>query len=119
MKKEWFTAKELVGIAGLPKTPQAINHRARNEQWLKRKRLGIQGKAIEYHISSFPIEVHHFIEIGQHAKEQGPNYSVTTTDPLTIWLSTYNQLTAKEREQIISLIIRHGINGLIKNLKDE
>lgn len=119
MRREWFTAKELVGIAGLPKTPQAVNQRARNENWLKRKRLGVQGKALEYHISSLPVEVFHFLEISQHAREQGPDYYSSKNDPFTIWLTAYNQFTPLERERVISLIVRNGISGLIKCIEKE
>lgn len=54
MQKEWLTAKELVGLKGLPMTTQGINAMARRENWLCRKRRGIQGKALEYHINSLP-----------------------------------------------------------------
>jgi hypothetical protein len=57
MNKEWYAAKELVGIAGFPTTPQAINQRAKSEGWRKQKRSGVQGKALEYHISSFQMKL--------------------------------------------------------------
>lgn len=119
MRKEWFTAKELIGIAGLPKTPQAVNQRARNEKWVKRKRLGVQGKALEYHISSLPAEVLHFLETSQHAREQRPDYYSGKNDPFTIWLTAYNQFTEEERDRVINLIVRNGISGLIKCIEKE
>lgn len=57
MYKEWLTAKELLGLQGLPMTTQGINAMARRENWVSRKRRGIQGKALEYHISSLPIDI--------------------------------------------------------------
>lgn len=119
MKKEWFTAKELVGVAGLPKTPQAVNQRARNEKWSKRKRLGVQGKALEYHISSLPAEVCYFLEVSQQVREQSAGYVSSKNDPFTIWLTAYNQFTPTEREKIINLIVRNGISGLIRCIEDE
>lgn len=55
--KEWFSASELAGIQGLPKTPQGINKRARTQNWQKRNKDGVQGGAVEYHYTSFPENV--------------------------------------------------------------
>lgn len=57
MEKEWFQTSELIDVYGLPSTPQGINKKARAEDWLKRKPEGVQGRAFEYHIDSFPEEV--------------------------------------------------------------
>lgn len=54
--KEWYQTKELVGLAGLPGTIRGINHKAKVENWLKRKPEGIKGRAYEYHIDSIPRE---------------------------------------------------------------
>ncbi len=40
MKKEWFTTAELLGMAGLPKTRQGVNKRAREDGWEKRRHKG-------------------------------------------------------------------------------
>lgn len=56
-KKEWFSAEELRGIAGLPTSSQGINKKARTKKWEKRSREGVQGGAVEYHYSSLPFEV--------------------------------------------------------------
>lgn len=37
MYKEWLTAKELLGLQGLPMTTQGINAMARRENWVSRK----------------------------------------------------------------------------------
>lgn len=55
-QKDWFQTAELVGVAGLPKTTQGINLKAKNEGWTKRKPEGVKGRAFEYHIDSFPEE---------------------------------------------------------------
>ena len=57
MKKEWYTAKELVGLAGLPNSPQGVNLMARREGWENRRKRGVQGKAVEYSVKSLPEEV--------------------------------------------------------------
>lgn len=55
MEKKWFSAEELMGKAGLPSTPQGVNLMARREGWVSRRRSGVQGKALEYHIDSLPF----------------------------------------------------------------
>ncbi|MBO0211517.1 S24 family peptidase [Vibrio sp. Vb0877] len=55
--KEWFQTTELIGIAGLPKTTQGVNLKAKSDNWTRRKAEGIKGRAFEYHIDSFPKEV--------------------------------------------------------------
>lgn len=37
MKKEWYTAKELTGIGGLPKSPQGVNAKAKREFWQNKR----------------------------------------------------------------------------------
>ena len=55
--KEWFSANELKDLEGLPNSPQGINKRARTQNWKKREKDGVQGGALEYHVSSLPPEV--------------------------------------------------------------
>lgn len=42
--KEWVTAKEIAGIAGLSTHPSNVNRLARKEQWKFRKVKGVQGE---------------------------------------------------------------------------
>lgn len=62
-EKEWFSANELVGLRGLPATPQGINKKARTQHWEKRSKNGVQGRAIEYHYSSLPEDVQQALSI--------------------------------------------------------
>ncbi len=55
--KEWYLTNDLIGIEGLPSTVRGINHKAKVENWVKRKPEGVKGRAYEYHIDSFPEEV--------------------------------------------------------------
>lgn len=112
MKKEWFSTNELTGIAGLPSTIQGINQKARREHWKSRKRTGVQGKALEYHIESIPDKV----RLVLRTHEEGAKYSAMVNDPFSIWVTAYNQLTLEERERIVSLIVRHGISGLMERV---
>ena len=55
--KEWYQSKELVGLSGFPATPQGVNKKAKAERWLRRKAQGIEGRAYEYHLFSFPTHI--------------------------------------------------------------
>ena len=55
--KEWYAAKELAGLPGIPGTVQGINQKAQKDQWKFREvdaQGGPGGKRREYHISSLP-----------------------------------------------------------------
>ena len=51
---EWFTARELAGMPGMPGTEQGVRKKADAESWSGRKRAGT--KAIEYPLSALPTE---------------------------------------------------------------
>lgn len=53
--KDWFSARELAGLPGLPRTQQNVTARAKREDWQSRKRSG-RGGGLEYHLSSLPAE---------------------------------------------------------------
>lgn len=53
---DWFSAKTLEGLIGLPKSSSAISRKARLEQWVFRQIHGVRGVAYEFHISSLPKE---------------------------------------------------------------
>ncbi|MBS9777599.1 MAG: helix-turn-helix transcriptional regulator [Gammaproteobacteria bacterium] len=55
--KEWYSARELVGVGGLPSSPQGVNKKARTQGWVKRNKEGVQGGAVEYHVHSMPSNV--------------------------------------------------------------
>ncbi|MGE4501949.1 MAG: transposase domain-containing protein [Thiomicrospira sp.] len=52
MMKEWFSAKELIGLPGMPSTVQGVRQKADCEGWDKRKKE--KGKGSEYHVSALP-----------------------------------------------------------------
>lgn len=85
MKKEWFAAKELAGLEGLPSSPQGINLMAKREGWEQRRRRGVQGKAVEYHIGSLPITILNSLQL----REEPAQYATTRQDPLTLWVEAY------------------------------
>lgn len=115
MKKMWFSSSELVNIDGLPSTIQGINQKARKEHWRSQKRLGVQGKAVEYHIDSLPTNVREKLKL----LETSADYTPTERDPFHIWFEVYNQLMPKEKELISAWLIRNGISKLINIVKDD
>lgn len=55
MADQWFTARELEGQPGMPKTFQGVLHRANREGWTSRTRKG-RGGGNEYSLDSLPTE---------------------------------------------------------------
>lgn len=74
--KEWFSANELVGIGGLPTSPQGVNKKARVQEWKKKNRDGVQGGAVEYHYTSLPESVQH--ELGFHVPQPAKHEKALT-----------------------------------------
>jgi hypothetical protein len=112
MKKEWFAAKELTGVAGLPSSPQGINLMARREGWISRRRKGVQGKALEYHIGSLPAGTRNLLVL----KEEPASYQVERKDPLAVWIEYYYHLTESEREKVLAFLVREGIGSLLARI---
>lgn len=107
--KEWFSPKELLSIAGMPSTTQGINRKARSENWTSRKRSGVRGKAIEYHISSLSIEVKKAL----YLEEESATYVVSPINPLQLWMTAFEQLSAEEQTIVSSWIMRNGIKDFV------
>lgn len=95
-----------------PDHAQAINQRAKSEGWRKQKRSGVQGKALEYHISSFPDEVVSALL----ANEESSFYLADMPKAEKAWSAIYYQLTEEERELLTRFIMRQGINALFERL---
>lgn len=110
MKKEWFSTNELAGMDGLPSTEQGVNQKARREQWATRKRSGVQGKAVEYHVDSLPLRTQDILR----AEEDSAIYATGKDNMFSIWVAAYHQLTNDERNLLITLIVRHGVTKLLQ-----
>lgn len=115
MKNEWFAARELTGIAGLPSSPQGINLMARREGWISRRRKGVQGKAVEYHINSLPIGARSLLVL----QEAPAEYQVEHQDPLAVWVEYYYHLSESEREKVLTFLMREGIDSLLALIATE
>ena len=77
---------------------------ARREGWISRRRKGVQGKALEYHIDSLPSNVRNLLVL----KEDGAVYDVERQDPLAVWIEYYYHLTESEREKMVAFLMREG-----------
>lgn len=116
MKKEWFAAKELIEFDGLPSSTQGIHDMARRLSWVKRRRWGVQGRAVEYHIDALPAGALNRLEM----KEPSAEYAyVSHTDPMAIWIESYKQLSDDERDVIIKFIVREGLSEMLQRLSQK
>ncbi|OCG18856.1 hypothetical protein A9G24_11495 [Gilliamella sp. App6-5] len=117
--KEWFSSKELSSIAGMPSTIQGVNRKARAENWTARKRAGVRGKALEYHIGSLPLNVKKAL----YSEEESANYIISPIEPLQLWMTAFEQLSADEQSIVSSWLMRNGIKDFItfinKQKKDD
>lgn len=114
MKKEWFSSKELAEISGLPSTTQGINRKARTEKWRSRKRMGVQGKAVEYHIDSLPDFVRTHLKIW----EEPAGYDIVSVTPTQLWMTAYQQLTDIEKSLLSTWLLRNGVRGLLAFIQE-
>jgi transcription initiation factor IIE alpha subunit len=83
---------------------------ARREGWISRRRKGVQGKALEYHIDSLPSGVRNLLVL----KEDGAAYDVERQDPLAVWIEYYYHLTPAEREKLLAFLMREGMSRLLQ-----
>jgi putative transposase len=58
MRKEWFSAKDLVGLPGMPEEEETVHATAQREGWRfdDVKSRGRNGRRREYHIDSLPAD---------------------------------------------------------------
>lgn len=54
--REWYAARELAGLPGLPSTERRVRSRADRENWRHREVTVRGGRRREYHVSSLPAE---------------------------------------------------------------
>ncbi|MEC5319484.1 DNA-binding protein [Brenneria populi subsp. brevivirga] len=116
MDKEWFATNELLGLGGLPKSPQGLNKRARDGGWERRKRKGVQGRGVEYSIHSLPDEVRNQLLMKE---EEAPGYQVKKEPALLAsWIHIFHQLSESEQSRLINFILREGAVAMLSRLDD-
>ncbi|MNE97219.1 Mu DNA-binding domain protein [compost metagenome] len=82
---------------------------ARRENWLSRRRKGVQGKALEYHIDSLPTGVKNLLVL----REEPAIYEAGRQDPLAVWIEYYYHLSDSERGQVMAFLMREGMDSLL------
>ncbi|MFQ1016140.1 DNA-binding protein [Avibacterium paragallinarum] len=55
--KEWELVKNLLGIGGLPNTPQGVLLNAKKGNWKRRRVAGVKGNVFEYYVGDMPLTV--------------------------------------------------------------
>lgn len=114
MKKEWFSSTELIAIDGLPSTVQGINQKARRENWTLRKKSGVQGKAVEYHVDNFSEGVKRQLMLS----ENNTSYEVFSGDIKYVWMEIFYQLKDDERTFLTNWLLRNGVSALLTSIKN-
>lgn len=119
--KDKMTPAELAALTGY--TPQTINKWARRFGWASSRLPGVKGgKAQVIHITA---EVREFLNhTGRMQKnsppvlyESAPHYASTPFVQLeNQLLSALTQLTERERNALLALLLREGIAGLLSRL---
>lgn len=101
--KEWFSPKELAGVAGLPNNPSNVTRKARSLHWIFRKIEGSKGISFEFSFNSLPEEVQAELLL-KNAREKLGGLSAPTRGiayknylPEVIW-APFDKATEKQRE---------------------
>lgn len=107
-----MTPEELAQETGYSR--QTINKWIKREGWTTVAKPGVQGgKERLVHIDTHVTE---FLKSVRHAAEPRSHYT-TRKDQLTqILLSSIQQMSPEEREQLTSLLLREGISGILNRL---
>lgn len=116
MSQEWFTAKELAGLPGVPATHSAVVRRAKRDGWDFRQRQG-RGGGREYAFASLPIETQAALLKQQAPKKQARKpapVATSTTGREELW-EVYDAAPNSMKEQAER---RLAILEAIQKLKD-
>ena len=82
----------------MPNSPQGVNKKAQRENFQKQQKIGTQGKAYEYHISSLPPETQQALRL-QAALAVVPIAEMTVQQPNLELSRKFNEASDKAREK--------------------
>lgn len=127
MKREWYLAKDLIHVPGLPSTPQGINKRAKVEGWVKRPVSvpGVRGRSFEYHIDSLPQVIRNYLGSVKESDVSKATVNHKRDDSLDLdentqeWLRIYELMTEEERSSTLQVVRRKGIDTLLAITDEE
>lgn len=103
--KEWFLAKDLAGIEGMPKSLSSVSRKASLENWEKRQVDGVKGVTFEYSIKSLPEKTRNFLQQGQTTNVPSLDEAPISIPYYEIYASAGSGLIPSEGEYS-----PHGIN---------
>lgn len=93
---EWFSASELAGVVGMPSSPQGVNKKAKQENWVKQQRNGVQGKAYEYHLHSLPPETQKQLQLNQVRALKAAQLTTEKPPNTALWAEFEGESGAKK-----------------------
>lgn len=112
MKKDWLTPEELAQQTGFSR--QTINKWVKKEGWTTAPKPGVQGgKARIIHIDE---RVKQYLKSTRHAAEPAAHYRVNQNTLPALLVSSLQQLSNEEQEQLAALLLREGIQGILQRL---
>lgn len=107
-----MTPEELAQDTGYSR--QTVNKWIKREGWSTQPKPGVQGgKARLIHIDE---EVRNFLQSVRHVAEPRPNYQIDKEPLANIFLSTLEQMSIEEKNQLTALLLREGIHGVLSRL---
>lgn len=112
MKKEWLTPEELANETGYSR--QTVNKWIKRENWTTTPKPGVQGgKARLIHIDE---RVKNFIQSMRNLNEPTASYTTQQNSLPALLLSSVQQMSQSEQDQLMALILREGIKGVLQRL---
>jgi Putative transcription regulator (DUF1323). len=112
VNKEWLTPEELAQETGYSR--QTVNKWIKRENWTTTPKPGVQGgKARLIHIDE---RVRGFIQSTRNLNEPSATYNAQQNSLPALLLSSVQQMTIPEQDQLTALLLREGIQGLLVRL---
>jgi len=112
VKKEWLTPEELAIETGYSR--QTVNKWIKRENWTTTPKPGVQGgKARLIHIDG---RVKSFIQSTRNLNEPTGNYTPPPNSLPALLISSVQQMSQNEQDQLMALILREGIKGVLERL---
>ncbi|WP_249962217.1 DNA-binding protein [Histophilus somni] len=80
--KDWELIKNLLGIGGLPSTPQGVLLNAKKENWQRRRVAGVKGNIFEYYVGDMPLSVQQALGFSEPLSKDADKPTTPSQDDL-------------------------------------